>query len=72
MLCHVRWVYITYGIAFNTKQNLDIKKQPVEIGLKAQVLRRSWHENRMQNEKKTEQENFCGLRWNTRWELRGG
>ncbi len=45
MLCYVRWVYITYGIAFNTKQNLDIKKQPVEIGLKAQVLRRSWHEN---------------------------
>lgn len=38
MLCCVRWVYITYGIAFNTKQNLDIKKQPVEIGLKAQVL----------------------------------
>lgn len=38
MLCYVHWVYITYGIAFNTNQNLDIKKQPVEIGLKAQVL----------------------------------
>lgn len=25
----LRWVYITYGIGFKAKQNLDIKKQPV-------------------------------------------
>lgn len=55
MLRCVCWVYITYGIGFKAKQNLDIKKQQVKIGLKAQVLQfEMWHENRMQNYNKTD------------------